>query len=75
MELTCELNGVKYLLFKIPVTSNENMQKLIQKCKKYSAIMQSGEKVNGGWWSSDYAVVSVLVPEDKVLEFNNEDLP
>lgn len=75
MEITCELNGTKYLMFKVPVTSNDNMAKLVQKCKKYSAIMQAGEKVNGGWWSSDYAIVSVLVPEQNVLAFNNEDLP
>ena len=73
MELTTELNGVKYLIVE-EVATTENGKKLIAKAEKYQAIYQGVKELNnGGFWGDPYLIVRVLVPEKNVLAYNNED--
>lgn len=62
-KLIYELNGKKYLLVTMPLKSRRNMEVL----KNLGGLFQSYGIINkSGWFSSDIAVVNVLVPEDKV---------
>ena len=74
MEITCELNGIKYLMFELHVT-RYNHKKIDRMCVKHECIQQGVKKIDrGGLFSDGYAIVSVLVPEKNVIAFNKEDL-
>ncbi len=47
MEITTELNGVKYLIIEGLVT-RKNEKKLVAKSKKYGAIYQGIKELNKG---------------------------
>ena len=73
MEITTELNGIKYLIVE-ELATRENEKKLVAKAKKYGAIYQGIKELNkGGFWSDTYAVIKVLVPEKSVVAYNNEE--
>lgn len=70
--LTCELNGIKYLLVKYPFF-NANKHKAEPLFKKYDCIVQGVSDIKiGGFFSSSSMIVSVLVPEHNVIAFNAE---
>ena len=72
-EITCTLNNVKYLLFDVLVTNSTHSKKVENKCKKYEAIFQGVKEINrGGFLSSGYMILKVLVPEKNVIAWNNE---
>lgn len=71
--ITCELNGIKYLLVEYPITSN-NQKKIKEKCKKYECIMQGVGKVDrGGFFSDAYIIFKILVPEKNVIAWNDDE--
>ena len=63
--LTCELNGTKYLRFEIPVFRNDNF--VSNAIKKHNGIIIAFKKEN------NYIVVSALIPEANMIAFNNEE--
>lgn len=70
-KLTCELNGIKYLLVKYPIFK-ANKDKAEKTFKKFECITQGVEEIKiGGLFSSSYMIVNILVPEKNVIEFNN----
>jgi len=72
-QLIYELNGKKYLLVEIPVTESNN-KKMDAKCKRYNGIFQGIKEVNkGGWFSSGYVIMKMLIPESQIEAFNAED--
>lgn len=68
--LTCELNGVKYLLVEVIVIPKYE-KKILEKCTKYECIAQGIKEIN---IKTPYAVLKVLVPESNVIAFNNEEI-
>ncbi len=71
MEVTVELNGIKYLIVE-ELATRINQKFLEEKIKAHEAIYQGIKEINqGGFWSGAYAVVKVLVPEKNIIEYNN----
>lgn len=69
--ITCELNGIKYLTIDVFITS-DNKYHILNKIKKYNAIQQSIVKKHiGGFFSDDYAIIKILVPEKNVIDWND----
>jgi hypothetical protein len=74
MELTIELNGIKYLLVE-ELATVKNQKEINAKIKKYGAIYQGIKEINtGGFWGGAYGVIKVLVPEKSIVAYNLEDL-
>lgn len=73
MEIIVELNGKRYLLVEdIAMRSNE--ARLKAKYKKYGCIYQGVKEINrGGFFSNPYVVAKILVPEENVIAFNNDE--
>lgn len=72
-ELIVEINDTKYLLVDELVVGTGD--KLKKKIKKFDCIFQGIKDVNdGGFWNKAHAVVTVLVPLDKIMEYNNSEL-
>lgn len=72
-QLIHELNGKKYLLVEIPVTQKQSSL-LESKLKKFNCIYQGVKEINrGGLFSNPFMVIKVLVPEENVQAFNDED--
>ena len=71
-QLTCELNGIKYLAFE-EIIIESNADKIERKIKKYNAINQGVIKVHSGILTTSYIIVRVLVPEDKVMDWANDE--
>ena len=63
--LTCELNGIKYLRFEIPVFRTDDF--VSNAIKKHNGIIIAFKKEN------NYIVVSALIPEANVMAFNSEE--
>lgn len=73
-KITCELNGIKYLLVEDIVTAS-NKKAIEQKCKIYDCIFQGISEIkSGGFFSSGYAIVKILVPEKNVIAWENHSL-
>lgn len=70
--LTCKLNGIKYLLVECPIT-DKNSKKIEDRCKKYECIMQGAKIKLGGFFSGSYVIAKILVPEKNVIEWNNDN--
>jgi hypothetical protein len=77
-QLTCELNGIKYLLVELQFT-DDNKNQLSKAVEEHECILQSVGKVErpglmSGLFSvvseEEYSIVRVLVPEKNVVEFN-----
>jgi hypothetical protein len=73
--LVVELNGIKYLLFQLPVTSQLQGKKVQEKVKEFKGIVQgiNGVKRNG-FFGGGYVVLNLLIPEDRAIEFSNTKL-
>jgi hypothetical protein len=73
-QLTCELNGIKYLLMQIPISSGTNQKTLKYETKRLGVISQSIAIIKkGGLFSNTLIGINFLVPEENVIEFNNID--
>ena len=70
--LTCELNGVKYLLVEVIVIPKYE-KKVLEKCTKYECIAQGIKEINTTG-SKQYAILKILVPENNIIEFNKSDI-
>ncbi len=70
--ITCELNGIKYLMVELLITDyNKKSKEKI--CTKYECIYKGIKKFErGGFFSEGHAIVTVLVPEKNVIAFNKE---
>ena len=70
--LTYKVNGINYLLFECPFPINRKTElgNFYEKVKEYKGILQAAEKINGGFWEDSYLKVSVLIPEEKAIEFS-----
>lgn len=72
--ITCELNGIKYLLIECLVMDS-NQEQFNARAKKYDCIIQGFSKlVTGGFFTSSYMVIKLLVPESNIIAYNNEVL-
>ena len=72
MDITVELNGIKYLIVEELATS-KNEKRLTAKAKKHEAIYQGIKEINtGGFWGSAYGVIKILVPEKNIVAYNND---
>ena len=68
-----ELNNIKYLAVEI-IVNRDNEKKIRKLMKKYECIYQGVVKIDrGGFFSSALGVFRILVPENNILKFNNED--
>lgn len=66
-QITCELNGIKYLLVERQYTESKK--------KKFEAILTKHECIfQGISWFPKFAILKILVPEKNVIAFNEEDL-
>jgi hypothetical protein len=71
--LTCELNGIKYLLVQEIIT-DANKESKDEKFEKFECIFQGVYKIEkGGFFSDSYALVKILVPEKNVIAYNAEN--
>ncbi|WP_438423125.1 hypothetical protein [Aquimarina macrocephali] len=74
MDITTELNGEKYLIVEILATRKTSEKDLLAKLKRHNAIYQGIKEINtGGFWGNAYGVFRVLVPEQNVVAFNNDN--
>lgn len=72
MEVTTTLNGVKFLIVE-ELATRRTQEKLIAKAKRHGAIYQGIKEFStGGFFSEPYGIIRVLVPEDKVYQYNND---
>ena len=71
-QLIYEINGIKYVLISFPITSEYNRQKAVDRMKKHGGILQQAIP-NLGFWKQ-YVMCDVLIPEDKLFDFNAEGL-
>lgn len=70
MEITTELNGIKYLIVELLITSKTNEDRLMKELSGFGAIYQGVKEVDsGGFRSKPFMVLRVLVPENKVVDF------
>lgn len=70
-ELTCVLNGIKYLQFQVPLYSSIR-DEIMQNIKACEGITQGvNSVVGGGLLSSGTMIINVLIPEHNVLKFND----
>lgn len=73
MELTTTLNNKTYLIVEILVTRKTKEKDLMDKLKRHNAICQGVKEINsGGFWNDSYGIFRVLVPEENIIEFNND---
>ena len=70
-QIIVELNGIKYLVFEIPVVSSNN-KKISARVKKYDGIFRGVTKIHNSFWGSSYVIASVLIPEQNVVPFSND---
>lgn len=71
--ITCELNGIKYLLVEELITES-NVKKIERRCKRHECITQGVSKIDrGGFFSSAYMIVKILVPEKNVIAWKDDD--
>lgn len=71
-QITCELNGKKYLLFEVPVIQ-KNSSATERMIKKHKGILQ-GAKVHSSFWGASYVICKVLIPEENAEAFSNDSL-
>lgn len=71
--ITCELNGIKYLMVEYPITSS-NKYKIEARCKRHGVIMQGISKIDrGGFFSDGFVIIKLLVPEKNIIAWNDDD--
>jgi len=72
IQIVHEINGKKYILINYFLYSLEGVNKMQERAKRFNCILQ------GITWKYNifrqYRTASLLVPEDKIIEFNNEIL-
>lgn len=67
-QITCELNGIKYLLVELPLTKKPD-EKYLQELDKDGIIFQGIKQFDrGGLFTNPFLIIKVLVPENKVPE-------
>lgn len=71
-QLTCELNGIKYLLMERFIDSNSKMQRLRSISYRLECIEQGVTADDGGMFGVGHMIIKVLVPEKNVIQFNKE---
>ncbi len=73
MNIAHEINGIKYMLFNCPLpilTSSKNIDELYNNVNGLNGIIQGCDRIKGGFFSDDYFKITVLIPENKALEFS-----
>ena len=69
--ITTVLNEVKYLIIEILITKQVEVDMIKERLKDCGGIYQGIKEINnGGFWSRKYVVVNVLIPENKVHDFD-----
>ena len=73
--ITCKLNGKKYLLIEVLLSSNAEIKKFGTITEKHDCIYQGvSEYKSAGSFSSGSVIYKVLVPEENIIEFNKEKI-
>lgn len=68
--LIYEIDGIKYLLFAIPVT-DKNKHNINTEVGMYDGIVQGiKEWKHGGLFTNSVVILNVLIPETKALDFH-----
>ena len=71
-QLLYEINGIKYVLMEDFITTN-NSEEIKAKIKKHEGIQQGVKEISrGGFFSSPYLVIKVLIPEKNIIAWNND---
>lgn len=71
-QLIYELNGIRYLLVELPITSGNN-KNTVATYTKYDGIYQGVKDIKrAGLFYSGLAIIKVLIPERNIVEFNKE---
>lgn len=74
-QITCELNGIKYLMVEMQYT-DKNRKWLDVIIKKHNCIYQGIKEFHKNTlFSNGFAIIKILVPEENVIAFNNEENP
>ena len=68
------INGKEYLLIQELFSTNEGLQNIQRAVKQTDSIWQSSEK-KGSIFTSTYFVCDILVPSDKILEYQKMTNP
>jgi len=69
--LTCEINGVKYVLIEKMATHKIDIDKFEAYLLKNDCILQSSRiERPAGFWGDKVAVFSLLIPEKIIIDFN-----
>lgn len=66
------IRGVNYVLIQECFASKEAATKLSKKVKKFNCICQSA-KVERMYFRPNIVYANILVPENKILEYNDEE--
>lgn len=71
--ITFELNGIKYVMIEVFIIEN-NGSKIERRCNRHECIVQGIVEINnGGWNSRPYAIVKILVPEQNLMAWENDN--
>ena len=73
-ELTCELNGIKYLVVEIIVVNDKDIDELVDRCQRNEWAIRSTKFVSGGLFTKAYFSVEILIPEDDVKKYSRGEL-
>jgi hypothetical protein len=73
MKLINTINGINYVTMKIFVSGSTDQDKFILKIKKYKGIV-CNFKLRGSFFTKKYGIITVLIPESKIMEFNDDEL-
>lgn len=72
MNFTEIINGIKYVKIRYTIMERTNTDKLTKYCSDNDIILQSMDIIRkGGYFSNPIVGANLLIPENKVLEFNN----
>lgn len=70
--LIYEIDGIRYLLFAIPVTE-KNKDRMDTEVEKYDGIIQGvREWKHGGILTNPVVILNVLIPEKRAVEFSQK---
>ena len=70
LQLNYVVNEKKYLLFQIPLSSTEVLEKIDKRVTEFNGIIQGSSKVKTNIFSTSYMILNVLIPEDQAIKFS-----
>lgn len=69
------INGINYVLIDVPVVDSKHLPQIRAIMKKYKCINQSIKRVErGGLFNDPFVIMTILVPEKNIMDFNDEEI-